>query len=182
MYRYIWKLCIIMLAVLPVYLVLRRPWKRESGREWAVGGFWLFMAALTALALEGQYGNPVRMAEDAMERIVTGERINLVPFRTIGSFYRHFIFDVFMVNIVGNIVMFIPWGFGLPLLWKRRQPVRSVMLCSLALPLCIESCQLFIGRSVDIDDLILNFAGGCLGAGIYFIGRKWFPGARKLAR
>ena len=38
---------------------------------------------------------------------------------------------------------------------------------SLALPVFIESCQLFIGRNVDVDDLILNFTGGCLGAGIY---------------
>ncbi len=182
MYRYIWKLCIIMLAVLPAYLLLRRPWRRKEKREWAVGGFWLFVTALTALALEGQYGNPARMAADAMERIVTGNRINLVPFRTIGSFFQHYIFNIFMVNIVGNIVMFMPWGFGLPLLWKRRQSVGSVLMCSLALPLCIESCQLFIGRSVDIDDLILNFAGGCLGAGIYFIIRKCFPGIGRLER
>ena len=182
MYRYLWKLCLYIIIMVPVYMLVRRPWKRKKEREWALGGFWLFMAALMALALEGEYGSPARMAADAAERIAAGNRISLVPFRTIGSFFQHFIFDIFMVNIVGNIVMFMPWGFGLPLLWKRRQSVGSVLMCSLALPLCIESSQLFIGRSVDIDDLILNFVGGCLGAGVYFAIRKCFPEIGRLAR
>lgn len=182
MYGYIGKLCVSMLALLPVYLLLRRPWKRKEKREWALGGFWIFMAALMVLVLEGQYGTPAQMAAAAAERIAAGEGINLVPFRTMGSFFQRFSGDIFRVNIVGNIVMFVPWGFGLPLLWKRRQRVRSVLLSSAALPFCIESCQLFIGRSVDIDDLILNFAGGCLGAGMYFAVRKWFPEVRELAR
>lgn len=147
-----------------------------------MGGFWLYTAALLALALEGRYGNPVWMAEQAAGRIAAGEGINLVPFRTIGSFFKHFIPDVFMVNIVGNIVMFMPWGFGLPLLWKRMQSERCVVQCSLALPVFIESCQLFIGRSVDIDDLILNFAGGCLGAVGYLAVRRRLPAVGRLAR
>ncbi len=47
-----------------------------------------------------------------------------------------------------------------------------MILFSVALPVLIEFSQLFIGRSVDVDDLILNFAGGCLGAGVYFWGRR----------
>ncbi|MCI9436627.1 MAG: hypothetical protein HFH85_05575 [Lachnospiraceae bacterium] len=68
------------------------------------------MAGLMTLALEGEYGTVCEMAADAAERIVTGRGISLTPFCTIGSFFRAPAFDVFMVNIVGNIVMFIPWG------------------------------------------------------------------------
>lgn len=106
------------------------------------------------------------MVRNAGQRIRSGERINLIPFRTIGTFFRHFIPDVFLVNIVGNILMFMPWGFGLVLLWKRNQSIgRALLLCFL-ITVLIETVQLFIGRSVDVDDLILNFFGGCMGAAL----------------
>lgn len=73
------------------------------------------------------------------------------------------------------------WGFGLPLLWKRHQRVGAVVLCSLLLPVFIETSQLFIGRQVDVDDLILNFLGGCLGAGIYAALKKACPRVQELA-
>ena len=53
---------------------------------------------------------------------------------------------------------------------------------ALLLPIFIEACQLFIGRSVDVDDVILNFAGGCIGAALYFVLRKAVPGMGRLAR
>ena len=213
MVRYVEKLGIIMLAVLPLYLLFRIVWVkklagrcRQSGKaegarisagagrggmisagaknsemisagagragmpgEVAMAFFILFHIGLLALALEGEYGSPAQMADRAAERIMTGIGINLVPFRTITSFFVHFNMDIFLVNIVGNIIMFMPWGFGIVLLWKRNRHIGSVMGYSLLLPLFIETSQLFIGRSVDVDDLILNFAGGCLGASIYFL-------------
>lgn len=182
MFRYIFKLCIIVLVALPVYLLLGRPWKERSARAWVETAFMVFVTGLMALVLEGEYRNPVRMAEAAAGRIAAGEGINLIPFRTISSFFQPFVPDDFMINVVGNMVMFIPWGFGLVLLWKRKQTFWSVILHSFLLPVFIETSQLFIGRNVDVDDLILNFAGGCLGAGLYFVLRKAVPGMEKLAR
>lgn len=181
MLGYILKLLAIMLAVLAVYLPVRRPW-RKSARAWAEAGFTAFMAGLLALALQGQYQTPAAMARSAAGRIESGEGINLAPFRTIAGLILRFSPDVFLVNIVGNIVMFMPWGFGLALLWKGKQKVLSVALHSLALPVFIETCQLFIGRSVDVDDVILNFTGSCLGAALYFAVRKLVPGVARLAR
>lgn len=87
-----------------------------------------------------------------------------MPFRTISSFAKRAFFrDFFMVNIVGNIIMFVPWGFGLVLLWKKNRIVPRILLWSAALPLFIETWQLFAGRSVDVDDFILNFAGSAIG-------------------
>lgn len=182
MLGYILKLLAIMLAVLAVYLPVRRPWREKSARAWAEAGFTAFMAGLLALALQGQYQTPAAMARSAAERIESGEGINLTPFCTIAGLILRFSPDVFLVNIVGNIVMFMPWGFGLVLLWKRKQKVLSVALHSLALPVFIETCQLFIGRSVDVDDVILNFTGSCLGAALYFAMRKLVPGVARLAR
>ena len=90
--------------------------------------------------------------------------------------------DWLRVNIVGNIVMFIPWGFGLPLLWKEYRSFFKLTFLSLFLPVCIEFFQLFVGRTVDIDDIILNFAGGMLGGLLYLMLRLVFPKIGKLAR
>ena len=181
MVSYIFRFGAVISAVLPVWLLIRRPWKRKLAREWALGAFVLFMAALLALALEGEYGTPSQMAERAILRIRTGEGVNLVPFRTVLSFVRHFDADLFGVNIMGNIVMFIPWGFGLVLLWRKNRNLWLILAFSLGLTLFIETCQLFIGRSVDVDDLILNFAGSCLGAGLYFLLKRRWPGIERLA-
>ncbi|MDE7223760.1 MAG: VanZ family protein, partial [Acetatifactor sp.] len=137
---------------------------------------------LLALTFQGRYQRPAAMVRYAAWRRKIGEKINLVTFHPILGRTVDFSLDDFLVNVVGNIVMFMPWGFGLVLLWKRKQRVFSVVLHSLALPVFIETCQLFIGRWVDVDDLILNFVGGCLGAALYFWVRRLVPDVEKLAR
>lgn len=181
MLYYIFRFFIIILILLPFYLFFRRPWQKERGREFALGLFVLFILGLLVLALEGDYQSPVIMVREARMRLISGYGINLWPLRTIRGFFRHFIFNIFMVNIVGNIVMFIPWGFGLVLLWKKNRNPGLTLTFSLGLTLFIETCQLFIGRSVDVDDLILNFAGSCLGAGLYFLLKRRWPGIERFA-
>lgn len=181
MIRYLLQFIIIILVILPFYLALRKPWQREREREIALAIFVLFMIGLLALALQGRYQMPLRMLASARERINTGVGINLVPFRSIQAYFVHYGLDGFLVNFVGNIVMFVPWGFGLTLLWKKNQRIWIIALYSLGLTVMIETIQLFIGRSVDVDDLILNFTGSCLGAGICHILRKKFPRLNELS-
>lgn len=182
MIYYLFKFANILLILLPLYLFLRRPWRRERKRECALCLFVLFMSGLLILVLEGNWQSPSLMVKSAGTRLSIGYAVNLVPFRSIRSFFCHFHFSVFLVNIVGNIVMFFPWGFGLPLLWKKRQSVLSSLLSCALLLIFIETAQLFIERSVDIDDLILNFTGGMIGAAGYFLVRKRTPDIGKLAR
>lgn len=181
MITYIFRFIIIILILLPFYLLFRKPWKKEPKRECALCIFVLFTLSLLTLALEGNYRSPASMIRSAIERLSTKTGINIIPFHTIRGFFRHFNFNIFMVNIVGNIVMFIPWGFGLSLLWKKRQSLFSAILFSALLPLFIETTQLFIGRSVDIDDLILNFTGGLIGSACYFLLHKRISSIDKLA-
>ena len=182
MAAYIFKFSIIVLVISPIYLLSRRPWRHWGKREVALMIFMLFTAALLVLAFEGTYGTPYAMIENMLHRVTSGERVNLVPFRTIGTFFRHFIPDVFLINIVGNIVMFMPWGFGLVLLWKKNQSVGRVLLLCFLITALIETGQLFIGRSVDVDDLILNFAGGCAGAALCAGLKRVFPVLEEFAK
>lgn len=182
MIQYIMKLGIIMTAAAPAYILLRRPWKRPGCREMVLGAFTLFMTALLALVMEGTYTAPSLMIKSAAERVQSGEKINLVPFRTISSFFgTHRGLDAALVNIAGNIIMFMPWGLGLVTLWKKNQSVIRILLLSAVFPFLIEMYQLFIGRSVDVDDFILNFIGGCMGAALYAGLKKWIPGIENLA-
>lgn len=93
---------------------------------------------------------------------------NFIPFREIS---RYKPFDrLFIKNIIGNIVLFIPLGVFYGRLVKGRKyflPLIIIFLFSFS----IEIIQYLIGRIFDIDDIILNVFGGLLGFIIYLIGR-----------
>jgi len=85
---------------------------------------------------------------------------NLVPFREmfrypIGSenFYR---------QVVGNILLFMPFGF-FATYYTRVNKIRTITFITFLVSITIETVQKFIGRCFDIDDIILNVIGGILG-------------------
>lgn len=175
MIPYLLRLLRVMTLAAPVYLFLRRPWCRPGRREVAMALFSLFVVGLLVLALDGEYTSPRQMLQAARARLADGQYMNLRPFYTIRSFFKYTAPDDFLVNIVGNVVMFLPWGFGLPLLWERnRRPWRVCLLCFLLTAL-IETAQLFIGRHFDVDDMLLNFLGGVAGAGLWWLLQRRFP-------
>lgn len=73
-----------------------------------------------------------------------------------------------LVNVIGNVAMFIPSGIVLPIIYKRLDTFTKVLLAGGGISLCIEIIQLpFSVRATDIDDLILNTVGVIMGYGIY---------------
>ncbi len=68
-----------------------------------------------------------------------------------------------------NIVMFVPFGALVPLVWSRANGIGRVAGWSLAASAVIELTQfvlwLTVGnhRTVDVNDLIANTVGGVLG-------------------
>lgn len=64
--------------------------------------------------------------------------------------------------LVGNIIMFIPFGFFLPFVVENLNR-RNAFMIFLVVPFVVESLQLFVSRSFDIDDLICNFLGIIIG-------------------
>ena len=69
-----------------------------------------------------------------------------------------------MINLVGNVVLFIPAGWLLPRLWRRfRNFFLFILTCAVSIFL-IETLQLFtLLGSFDVDDIILNLSGMLLG-------------------
>jgi len=89
---------------------------------------------------------------------------NFIPFKEI---FRYDINSTkFIKNIVGNIIMFIPYGFFASYYLKNRK-FSTIFILSLVVSLTIEIVQLNIGRVFDIDDIILNTIGGITGYLLY---------------
>lgn len=94
--------------------------------------------------------------------------IQFVPFCTIieyiGVMQEFSVFDTGFVNLAGNIVMFVPLGIFLPALFLKMRKFRLFLPTFVLIIVCVEVIQAFtLLGSCDIDDLILNVAGGCVG-------------------
>ena len=152
-------------------------------REIFLGLFVIFIMALLVFVWQGEYHSPRTMLQIARFRLQTREGMNLVPFHTIQNYYR--VYGVhggaFGINVLGNILMFVPWGFGLALLWEKNRSLPKLFTYSAAFPILIECTQLFIWRQVDVDDLILNFLGGMLGGFLYLLLARLWPRLQTLA-
>ena len=78
-----------------------------------------------------------------------------------------------IINLVGNIAMFIPLGIIWPVCFKKLDTPLKVIGAGFGFSLLIEILQiLFFDRNSDIDDLILNTAGFIIGYGIYILCKK----------
>lgn len=78
-----------------------------------------------------------------------------------------------LLNIIGNVTMFIPSGIVLPIIYKELNSFWKAVGAGALLSLSIEILQLpFSVRASDVDDLILNTVGVAIGYGIYALVNK----------
>lgn len=89
---------------------------------------------------------------------------NFTPFHEM--FRYEFGSRLFIKNVLGNMILFIPYGFFAAYYLKLKKPF-SILGLSVLVSLTIETTQLLIGRVFDIDDIILNVIGGILGFYIF---------------
>ena len=104
---------------------------------------------------------------------------NLVPFTEI---FRYKIgSEAFLMNVVGNIVIFIPFGYLISTYIKPKR-ILPILIVSVVSSATVEFVQLCIGRSFDVDDIILNSLGAIIGFLIYVALnaiKKYLPGIFK---
>ena len=96
--------------------------------------------------------------------------INLIPFHSITEYIFGSSEDVkkfAFVNLVGNIVLFIPLGIYVPLFKNDKRIITSLLLIFIV-SLFAEVIQGLLGiGTADIDDIILNCVGGWIGILVY---------------
>ncbi|MBR1757638.1 MAG: VanZ family protein [Lachnospiraceae bacterium] len=145
----------------------------------AVVLFMVYLAILLYLLfLSDRYGRTTGFTE---------YHYNLKPFGEIRRYILHresFNTELFLVNIVGNVVAFMPFGFLLPLTSKNLQGFFDVVAIGFLFSLLVETMQLLLMvGTFDVDDLILNVSGVMLGYACYaLIYRRTKEGNKKPER
>lgn len=170
--------------VLVVWLCLT-PWRRRrlaaadlrSGtvREVTLALFWMFCGGMAVITLLP------RWVVSSFIDVANGHPWNVggYPFFTQGSvnfqLFRTFRGDNWSVyNLLGNVIMFLPFGFFPALLWRKYTWWRA-LLTGFAVTAFIECCQLCVGRAFDVDDLLLNTVGAMLGYWLWLLLKKLAP-------
>ncbi|MFD2618476.1 VanZ family protein [Terrilactibacillus laevilacticus] len=104
-----------------------------------------------------------------------GKSVNLILFNSI-----HFMFDtgnvvLILKNVVGNIGLFVPFGFMVPFLYHKLRTLYMCLFLSIFFSSSIEICQyLFAERIFDVDDIALNTIGACIGWFLYYLSVKLY--------
>ena len=116
-------------------------------------------------------------------------RYNLVPFQEIRRFwiYREKVgFLAAFLNLAGNVIGFLPFGFivpvpsiryavrSRPVMHKKMESFWKVSLLGFMFSLCVETIQLITKVGCfDVDDLMLNTLGAMIGCGAFLICNKF---------
>ncbi|MBQ2679898.1 MAG: VanZ family protein [Firmicutes bacterium] len=88
--------------------------------------------------------------------------VNLIPFSR----------EIDTLGYMLNVLLFVPLGFLVPVLWEKGRSFLYTFRVGIALSLLIEASQLINNRSFDVDDLILNTVGGIIGFLVFMIVNK----------
>lgn len=164
---------------LPVYLVIRViVLKRRDGKpnllhELALCLFVLWCVGTASQTVIPKFEFGVSGFGLVKSRI---REINLIPFRVFANTYTQTFVNglrsYFYINFLGNILLFVPFGFLVPLLWRIKK--HKVILSGCLASVLIEICQLFLSRSTDVDDVILNTLGTALGLMLFLLYYRCF--------
>lgn len=141
-----------------------------KGRKLFASLSYIIFTVYTIFAIYLLFLSPYR--QSAHTRFETsGVAYNLVPFKTIHDYIRasdHINFDAWFSNLAGNVLVFMPLGFFLPLLFTKFMTFWRTTLVVMGSTLSVELLQygLKVG-SLDVDDIILNTVGGIIGYIVY---------------
>lgn len=129
--------------VIPIMVVYNRIFFRSGKRTVVYILFGLYCVAIFALV--GFPNIKSRNIDVSM---------NVIPFIDMAS-------D--SVNACLNVLLFVPFGFLLPMLWSKFRSVKECAMMGCITSCIIEISQIFTFRTTDINDLITNTVGTIIG-------------------
>ena len=145
---------------LPIYFLLRKriPLSRQIV-------FFLLVVCILVISSATFLEWIIACLLDGKEIFASERSLHLIPF--------NFITETWLMSIA-NILMFLPLGFIFPIAFAKMRKLWSTTICMMLFSFLIEFIQYFVGRSADIDDLMLNTLGGILGYLVFYIFSKLF--------
>ena len=143
----------------PASVTEARPERRRLLRTL----FFCYVLALVWLL----FARRAEIALGAWDHYFEAERISLVPFATIRRYLRAIrngvVVEIALINLFGNLVLFMPMGALLPLLFPSLRRAWRFLLLQTGLLCSVEAMQLILRcGSCDADDVILNLLGAAL--------------------
>lgn len=177
-WRYLVQMLPGVLAALALYGCLYR-WRRQRLkataldsprlREAALALFWMFCGGMAMLTLTPWGFNLIQVLRWGWrEPFFQLGDVNLIPFQTFS------LSGVLLYTLLGNVIMFLPFGFFPALLW-RGCTWKRVLVTGLCVTGFIECWQLLVGRAFDIDDLMLNTLGTLCGFWLWLLLKRAAP-------
>ncbi|MFA1508677.1 VanZ family protein [Priestia aryabhattai] len=167
------------LAALPFYVGFRFIFLKKKRKitsfkkELILGLFALYLVGLASQTIVPNWnaGIVTDTGEPFFDIYFTNElsHVNIMPFHTL---YEYFFQtntnvdewnSVSLLNLTANVMLFLPLGFFVSLIWRKYHSFKRVMILGLSVTCLIEFIQYFIGRSSDIDDVLLNTFGTVIG-------------------
>lgn len=143
------------LALVPLFLILNRRLFHDLRRTAYCLFFAVYLCAMFAVA-----GLP------DIRYIRFDPRFNFVPFAYMFSDHT---------NSLLNVLLFVPMGLFLPILWKYFSPAWRTVLFGLCTSLLIEVLQIFTYRATDVNDLMTNTLGTLAGWSLSKLALRLFP-------
>lgn len=178
--NYIINMIPYMIIAVPIYLIIRFLMLRKTSRKFNLYHeitlliFVIFIVGLASQTVIPKIELGINGNINILKNGTHG--INLLPLKVLFETYREVFINLninyLIINFLGNIIMFMPIGFFIPLLWEI--PDEKIIIVGFLFSLFIEVCQLFLNRGTDVDDLILNTLGTILGLLVYkFLYKKF---------
>lgn len=88
---------------------------------------------------------------------------NLIPFKSINQYVNnkeHYNYNTWFMNLMGNLMMLVPLGVVLPILFDFFRTFRNFLVVLISINMLIEIFQyILVLGSLDIDDVIMNSFG-----------------------
>lgn len=176
---YLIKMMPYMLIAVPIYIITRLIFvKRKKKKlnllhEITLFLFVIFLVGLGSQTIIPKFEFGVNGFDIVEDRV---HETNLIPFKVLYETYCEVFvngyINYFLINFLGNIILFIPFGLIIPLLWKIS--TKKTLLIGFFSSFFIEFTQLFLARGTDVDDLILNTTGTLLGILLFKLLQKSF--------
>lgn len=141
----------------------------SPNRKWLRTLSWFFFMSYALIVVYQLFLSPSRLILRNMEQ----PHPNLTPLQTIlmyANHYQSYDFDTWFLNLFGNVLIFVPLGFLLPILFAKSRRFSSTIVWTMLVSLTIELTQLGtrIG-SFDVDDFVLNVLGGSIGYALWIM-------------
>lgn len=136
---------------------------------------WYLLVKLIVFTVFGVYCSyAISLTLSGREAGSRSSIVNLVPFSTFTSI------NGIAVHTVENCLLFVPFGFLVPIIWKYNRHFIRVTLMGFISSVLIELTQIITNRGYfEVDDIILNTLGAMIGYFIFSIFYDGFLADRK---